>query len=520
MADDIQNQLRQAIAAARSGDRATAMRLLQRVIEQDNRNETAWMWMASIATSTADKRRYLQRVLSINPANQTARTALERLGGSASGASSANVDGTDRRNLVTIAIYAVGFLVMVLVTIVVIRGISDATRPSDEELTQVAIAAATQFAASQVPTETPNVTERPSRTPTLVGVLVTPQPATLPPTFTPTPEPTATDTPIPSPTPPPLSSYTIFYSSLASGAESPVLASIDGNGGEQTQYEITGNQAAISPDGIRVAFVAPALQVDDAPPTDTPTPPPTATPANPAATEEVIATEDAQDVAPVQQATDTEAEQVAVFVAPLNNLSDAEQLTTARTTSITGLSWSPDGAQVLYVRDDLFIEGVGLDGGVTVYLDDEVEALRGDPVFSPDGERIVYASDRETPGLLELYALDVASETVERLTDDTGISVAPAFSPDGTQIVFISDRNSDADVFIMEADGGNQRLLTQDDDGAVDRDPSFSPDGRLVAFSSTRGGTNFQIFVVNVQNLSIERVTDNNANNQNPSFRP
>ncbi|MEM6529596.1 MAG: hypothetical protein AAF653_14960, partial [Chloroflexota bacterium] len=398
MADDIQTQLRQAIAAARSGDRATAMRLLQRVIEQDNRNETAWMWMASISTSTTDKRRYLQRVLSINPSNQTARTALERLGGQAAASSApvSNIPAGGRRNLVTIGLYTIGFLSIVLITIVIIRAIGQSTQPSGDELTQVAVVAATQFAASQEPT-TPAATERPSRTPTLSGILVTPDPATLPPTFTPTPQPTGTDTPIPSPTPPPLASYTLFYTSVGTGDELPVLSSISGGGSDETTYDIFSSEAVISPDGSRVAFVALAGDVEDiAPPTATPT----ATPTEVETATEEAATEDT-DAPVTTESTAPAGEPVAVFVAPLGDLTAAEQLTTVRTSSITGLAWAPDNAAVVYVRDETIIEGVSLNGAVQVYVDND-DAVYSDPVFSPDGARLVYASDVETPGLLEI----------------------------------------------------------------------------------------------------------------------
>jgi len=73
--------LQRAIAEVRSGDKEIGQRLLAEVIRNDPRNETAWLWMSSAIDSDDDRRRYcLERVLAINPQNQTARQRLETLG--------------------------------------------------------------------------------------------------------------------------------------------------------------------------------------------------------------------------------------------------------------------------------------------------------------------------------------------------------------------------------------------------------------------------------------------------------
>jgi hypothetical protein len=68
-----------AIAAAKSGDKTTARKLLSSVIAKDPDNELAWMWLAYCAGSKAERRLHLERVLEINPANVKVRKALEEL---------------------------------------------------------------------------------------------------------------------------------------------------------------------------------------------------------------------------------------------------------------------------------------------------------------------------------------------------------------------------------------------------------------------------------------------------------
>ncbi|TME08483.1 MAG: hypothetical protein E6I65_12675, partial [Chloroflexi bacterium] len=63
----------------------------------------------------------------------------------------------------------------------------------------------------------------------------------------------------------------------------------------------------------------------------------------------------------------------------------------------------------------------------------------------------------------------------------------PVFSPDGTRVVFrcphdpgrVSDQNND-DLCIADVDGSNRRILT--DNSVADYSSSWSPDGRWIAF--------------------------------------
>src|SRR5258708_33254007 len=78
--DDITNLLNAGIQAAKNKRRAEARRLLEQVLEADDANETAWMWFATVVDSPREKRICLENVLDINPNNQRAREALEKLG--------------------------------------------------------------------------------------------------------------------------------------------------------------------------------------------------------------------------------------------------------------------------------------------------------------------------------------------------------------------------------------------------------------------------------------------------------
>jgi twitching motility two-component system response regulator PilG len=71
-------RLQAGIAAARSQDKVRARDLLRAVVARDAVNETAWLWLASVAESPGEAVACLEKVLAINPANANAQSGLER----------------------------------------------------------------------------------------------------------------------------------------------------------------------------------------------------------------------------------------------------------------------------------------------------------------------------------------------------------------------------------------------------------------------------------------------------------
>jgi hypothetical protein len=68
------------ITAARAGRRDEARELLQQALQVDPRSEQGWLWMSAVVETDDERRICLERVLTINPKNQTAQAGLEKLG--------------------------------------------------------------------------------------------------------------------------------------------------------------------------------------------------------------------------------------------------------------------------------------------------------------------------------------------------------------------------------------------------------------------------------------------------------
>ncbi|MBI4904428.1 MAG: serine/threonine-protein kinase [Acidobacteria bacterium] len=125
------------------------------------------------------------------------------------------------------------------------------------------------------------------------------------------------------------------------------------------------------------------------------------------------------------------------------------------------------------------------------------------PRYSPDGTRIVFASNRS--GSLEIWVADSTGENPIQLTTFNGPPTgSPMWSPDGKFIVFDSRPAGNPDIYVIPSDGGQPRRLTSDVTQEIL--PSWSRDGKWIYFASNRTGR-FELFKVPVQGGNIVQVT-------------
>jgi Tol biopolymer transport system component/serine/threonine protein kinase len=252
-----------------------------------------------------------------------------------------------------------------------------------------------------------------------------------------------------------------------------------------------------------------------------------------------------------------------VFVAPLQNLSQAAQVT-GNNDGLWGHnhpSWSPNGRWLCYqAQYALWI--VRAEGGGAKRLTTDHESAT-DPVWSKDGQWIYYTSS--AGGTPALWKIPYQGGTPRRVRSGSGAERQPSFSRDGETLAFSTgDPNRDIAVHTISTgqretfgtvryesmprftrDGqavvfvcgqtsslnelcvqrlqegrptGETTQLTRPNQGEVAH-PAVSPDGRWVAYYAVIGGQR-DIWIVPSDGGPSSQITTSAANDIQPAWSP
>jgi hypothetical protein len=186
-------------------------------------------------------------------------------------------------------------------------------------------------------------------------------------------------------------------------------------------------------------------------------------------------------------------------------------------------AWSPDGARLVFAsaRNDA---GCDVDCKFELYLMDADGSQQANltnhpanddsPDWSPDGQQILFSSDRD--GNDEIYTWDLREQVLTRLTNHPERDTSPVWSPDGRRIAFESYRDGNFEIYVMDADGTNPRRLTKN--AIWDAWPAWSPDGARLVFASQRDGADFDLYTITAEGGHEIRLTDDPTVDLHPSW--
>lgn len=115
------------------------------------------------------------------------------------------------------------------------------------------------------------------------------------------------------------------------------------------------------------------------------------------------------------------------------------------------------------------------------------------PTWSPTGEQILFASDRDRFRLSrDLYLMDPDGKNVRRVFGKSEDRSGATWSPDGKQIAYRRREPRGTYVYIGTIDGKKEERI------AIGASPIWSPDGTEIAFLSGYGSGSVQITIINV----------------------
>jgi Tol biopolymer transport system component len=187
-----------------------------------------------------------------------------------------------------------------------------------------------------------------------------------------------------------------------------------------------------------------------------------------------------------------------------------------------GLTWSPDETKIAFAakageEDVLHIVDVQ-DAKIIQSLKFDIDGILT-PSWSPKGDEIAFTGIQN--GYSDIYAVNLETEKVRKITHDKFSNLEASWSPDGEKLVFISDRGDhvgptenlkiheisyrNLDVFIINADGSGLKALTQTP--ALERTPVFHPNGRKIAYTSDASGIS-NVFIYDLESEVIYPITN------------
>lgn len=177
-------------------------------------------------------------------------------------------------------------------------------------------------------------------------------------------------------------------------------------------------------------------------------------------------------------------QQANIFIIPVNG-GEARPLTHDLKGSIGAFAWSPDGTRMVMMfrkTDAVVLEREA----------DEQKKQLG--VVSRHITDVFYKSDGGGYNPQEcwhIWTVDVATGEATQLTDGDYDEVEPVWAPDGQSIVFVSNRHPNRsfeidadDLYRIPATGGEMEKI-ETHEGSKNG-PSFSPDGRTIAYFGRR----------------------------------
>ncbi len=117
------------------------------------------------------------------------------------------------------------------------------------------------------------------------------------------------------------------------------------------------------------------------------------------------------------------------------------------------------------------------------------------PWLSPDEKRVAFSGAGPEGGNADIWLIELARGTLTRFTFDPAADLSPVWSPDGSRILFASDRDGIADLYVRAASGaGKDEALVKSNNRKIATD--WSMDGKFILYQENDPKTGYDIWVL------------------------
>jgi Tol biopolymer transport system component len=109
--------------------------------------------------------------------------------------------------------------------------------------------------------------------------------------------------------------------------------------------------------------------------------------------------------------------------------------------------------------------------------------------LSPDGKRVVFSEGLDGAAD-DIWVYDLDRDVKLRLTTDPALDHNPVWSPDGTRLVFDSHRSGDAAFYVKPSSGAvPEQLLLPSESGVQQGPRDWSSDGQTIVYQKLKTGS-------------------------------
>jgi hypothetical protein len=153
--------------------------------------------------------------------------------------------------------------------------------------------------------------------------------------------------------------------------------------------------------------------------------------------------------------------------------------------------FSPDGEYIIFYSDRKGLDGIYLMNALTGKIEkklligalsekfESIRTMKSSLTWSPDGERLAFVAKSGKGD--RLFILDTRGKVKDEIDIPLDFFFSPVWSPDGDRIAVIGTVKGQTDIYVYDLN--KEELLQITDDRNDEKDPAWFPDGKRIAYS-------------------------------------